>query len=646
MPLFSKIGSLFSPRMASGVLNQITKKTGQVLRKVPAQLARATDMVTTRSVASRADRSDDLAPPRLVRGLAKPDAQPRPAVVASKPTTTATAVTSQASSAHLADAPTAHRIARSAIESEALSRVNTREKLDTLADAYLAAVQKRAGVDETHATPQRSLRFETDLAKEMLPDLYPPLTSAPTSASLGAESASLRAQNREALESVAAQIKKHAFEKYMGGGGKGYVVEMVPPGGSELAARAGSVVWEAATGLDTTEVMFVKRVADKSGSRLVIHQITAKSLGTKGAAAHTLASSGRESAPTSKAAVDPMRVFDEHGVARGARVGQLGADIGPPIRRVDGDLPKAQRAVEAEAIGLVDTPEKLTERAAAYLSMVKKARKEKTEKSGTPQPMVFETDKAKAVLWPGIKGQGIHGDPSYDHFALYNVAVHAAANAVAKKAFEMWMSDPEGGKNGDVLVTAGGCAAGKSYALTNAAAATIHPDTVIWDAAGEQCNTELPWIAGICDKADAAMKVFYVEADPEQSWAGKFGCCKRSQEVGRMVSPVLFVDSYLEGQRNLAAFHKWAKESSPNIEFICYKAGGIRDFADTDAAKFDARTASAKESALLDFIEGVVDGTRGSAEQQAVAAAMSPAAKQVVRESRVTFRDPFLAGTE
>jgi len=167
-------------------------------------------------------------------------------------------------------------------------------------------------------------------------------------------------------------------------------------------------------------------------------------------------------------------------------------------------------------------------------------------------PNIFNTDDAK-LLNPTYRA-------SLENRAKFNVAVHNTANAIAKRAFLQHLDKvvakmPE--ENRVVLVTAGGVAAGKGFAVSNNPDVKPIKDTAaaIWDSAGEQNSTELPWLADECAKRGIKMKVAYVNSDPTIMWANpKFGAVQRAKGKGRMVDATLFAESYELGAKNFAKF--------------------------------------------------------------------------------------------
>lgn len=179
-------------------------------------------------------------------------------------------------------------------------------------------------------------------------------------------------------------------------------------------------------------------------------------------------------------------------------------------------------------------------------------------------PMKFETDAAKN-LYKAWSGEGQSPEDRANFRSTMNVALHQTANGIAKRAFLMHldeMSDSE--KEKGLLVTVGGCGAGKGFALKTLSAngftdfnAKLYGAT--WDSAGDQNATENPWLLEEASKRGIPVTYAYVSADPETSWADpERGVVQRAESPkdGRMVDAKVFADSYVIGARNHDTFSK------------------------------------------------------------------------------------------
>lgn len=259
-----------------------------------------------------------------------------------------------------------------------------------------------------------------------------------------------------------------------------------------------------------------------------------------------------------------------------ARVGVPAMDVPPPpaIPRLP-NLSKKQRKVESRfADAFEKDPDKMVGK---YLKALRK------RKVGV-EPNIFATDDVKALNpdWnPSAIGVGEKLDEeTKTAMAKYNTAIHQTANAIAKRAFLVYLDDvvaklPEDKRS--VLVTNGGCAAGKGSTL----ARSTDPDDphygmlpaseqvgAIWDAAGEQNATENAWIYTECKKRGIKVTCAYVWADPKDTWeASDRGVIRRAMKKGRMVDARLFADSYAEGAKNMKQFVD-QYEHSEGLDFV------------------------------------------------------------------------------
>jgi hypothetical protein len=244
------------------------------------------------------------------------------------------------------------------------------------------------------------------------------------------------------------------------------------------------------------------------------------------------------------------------GITDAARVGVPAMDVPPPpsIPRLDGLDEKSAHAQEAFIAHYEANPDEV---AGKFRELV-------TSQEGTP---VFGTDDAKALtdVWS-------ESDPDKraENRATMNLALHQTANAIAKRAFVQHLDTLEEGDN--ILVTVGGCGAGKGFALGNVDAAIElkNKAAVVWDSAGDQNGTESPWILEEAMKRGLTVSYAYVHADPKTQWAHPDrGVVKRASNPkdGRMVDARVFADSYVVGAKNHEAFHR-ANEQNKAVSFV------------------------------------------------------------------------------
>lgn len=253
---------------------------------------------------------------------------------------------------------------------------------------------------------------------------------------------------------------------------------------------------------------------------------------------------------------DPTSDKDGDGVTDAARVGVPAFDVPPPpkIGRLPG-LDKHESAVEDAFIKHYEAdPDKVSSQ---FLEVV--------TKSG--EPPTFGTDDAKCLTdaW---------SDPDPERRAesraTLNCALHQTANAIAKRSFLQHLDTLD--KGDEIMVTVGGCGAGKGFALKHDPVALEAKGRAkaVWDSAGDQNATENPWILKEAEARGLKVTFVYVHADPKTQWADpNRGVVKRAADPkdGRMVDAKVFADSYAIGARNHHAFHQANKEN-PSARFI------------------------------------------------------------------------------
>ena len=193
-------------------------------------------------------------------------------------------------------------------------------------------------------------------------------------------------------------------------------------------------------------------------------------------------------------------------------------------------------------------------------------------------PAKFEADNAK-MLFGAWAGRDSTPEARAEFRSTMNTALHQTADAIAKRAFLMHldgMSDADKAKG--LLVTVGGCGAGKGYALKTLAKEGFSDFNskaygAIWDSAGDQNATENPWILREAAQRGVGVTFAYVSSDPEVAWADpQRGVVQRAGDPkdGRMVDAHVFADSYVIGARNHDAF---AKAHQGEATFVFVKNG-------------------------------------------------------------------------
>ena len=322
---------------------------------------------------------------------------------------------------------------------------------------------------------------------------------------------------------------------------------------------------------------------------------------------------------------NPLAPNAQTGIPDHARVGVPAMSVPPPPKEI-GRLPnldEKQRKVESRfAEKYLADPDGMAEK---YLKALRKG------KVGVA-PNVFATDDVKA-LNPDWNPMGTGGEPGAEltpeakkAMAKYNAAVHQTANAIAKRAFVKYLDDvvaklpPE---RRSVLVTQGGCAAGKGSSLSRAQDPNdphygMLPATeqvgAVYDSAGEQNATENAWVYEECRKRGIKATFAYVWADPEQGWDSEDrGVIRRAMRKGRMVDARLFADSYALGAKNMNAFYqKYKGQEGADFIFLDNRSKSNPKLLDSfpeETLKWDADKIFRSAVAGLENRRGDLDKT-------------------------------------
>lgn len=261
---------------------------------------------------------------------------------------------------------------------------------------------------------------------------------------------------------------------------------------------------------------------------------------------------------------DVEEVDPETGVTKASRVGVPAMELPPPpgIHGLPNLTPYEREVEQSFTKAFEDDPDGV---AGQYLNLVKGATKE-------GEAPVFATDDAKALTdaWSTSDKE-----QRAKNRATLNTPLHQTANAIAKRAFVQHLDTMNEGD--EILVTVGGCGAGKGFALKNVPEALElkKSSKVVWDSAGDQNATENPWIMQEAEKRGLKVNFVYVHADPKTQWAHpERGVVKRAQDPndGRMVGAKVFADSYALGAKNMKAFFESTKDN-PNAKFMFLENG-------------------------------------------------------------------------
>jgi len=169
---------------------------------------------------------------------------------------------------------------------------------------------------------------------------------------------------------------------------------------------------------------------------------------------------------------------------------------------------------------------------------------------------IFEVDLAKRCFPDWGQASKPANDGEKRIRAEANTALHATAVGIAKAAFLKRLDEmalmPADAPERQVLVTSGGCAAGKG-SLTDLLKVNS-PDLTFgatWDAAGEGDALENRWILQEASKRGIPVMFGYVHNNPMEQFKSVLG---RAGSQGRMVDLMTFTNSYVEGARNMKDF--------------------------------------------------------------------------------------------
>lgn len=157
----------------------------------------------------------------------------------------------------------------------------------------------------------------------------------------------------------------------------------------------------------------------------------------------------------------------------------------------------------------------------------------------------------------------------------YNTVYHNTAHALAKAAFEAKVAQLRAtGEKVNIMMTGGGCGVGKGFGLSELSGKTNYAGvdgpakvkqgllkdsskaTLIYDAAGEACNSEAYWVMNLAISNGGKftfMNTISTDANLTKSIAK--AQAKRTQEKGRTVALKYTADSYSLGAKNAEKFY-------------------------------------------------------------------------------------------
>jgi lambda family phage portal protein len=246
---------------------------------------------------------------------------------------------------------------------------------------------------------------------------------------------------------------------------------------------------------------------------------------------------------------NPFADNDGDGITDNALIG-VDADETPPPPKIPRlpNLDSEEQESQDDFNAMIEAnPEKEADRYREMVAAKKDPKKPLLHKS-------FNTDDAKYL------------NPKYDKddpaaMAKHNLPSHAAANAAAKLGFERELDaklkSGEMKKGDRILVTMGGVAAGKGYAVEQKFNDQADSIGAVWDTAGEQNGTELDWAIKQATKRGLNVEFVYVHTDPtDHAFAGMEGFFSRAKKKGRTPTSQVFGQSYKIGAENFNAGQK------------------------------------------------------------------------------------------
>jgi len=176
---------------------------------------------------------------------------------------------------------------------------------------------------------------------------------------------------------------------------------------------------------------------------------------------------------------------------------------------------------------------------------------------GNADQPIFEVDAMKRLM-PDYGPDSKPADEAERKFRLeQNHALHPSAVAVARLAFTARLDElaalPDEDPRKQILITNGGCGAGKSV-LTQAVKDGMGDEATfgaVWDAAGEGDALENAWILKAAQARGLKVVVGYAEADPITRYKGVL---ERAASKGRVVDVLTFINSYCDGATEVRRF--------------------------------------------------------------------------------------------
>lgn len=293
--------------------------------------------------------------------------------------------------------------------------------------------------------------------------------------------------------------------------------------------------------------------------------------------------------------VDPLERETEgigKGMTKAAIVGVAGDEIPEKVPRLDG-LDENQQAIESQFAELWEDRNK-RERAIAILrekfrnsdgsmTIETDAVKELDSRWGSKERIKELKAKQKEGTISASEENELKGYLSFQQ--KNNTILHQTANVLAKETLRREIeSRKANGEEVNLMVTSGGCAVGKGFGLEPDGRKAIRKNTsdkslvsdyerrttpnknmIIWDSAGDQNATELPWVAS--QNVDHVTFVHTVGNGAKNASNPNSGLVQRAVDKGRMVDANVYSQSYWIGNYNFQVFYDNNK-SNPKFSFF------------------------------------------------------------------------------
>ena len=329
--------------------------------------------------------------------------------------------------------------------------------------------------------------------------------------------------------------------------------------------------------------------------------------------------------------VDPLEKETKgigKGMTKAAIVGVAGNEIPEKVPRLNG-ITEEQKEIEDQFAELWEDRNK-RERAIAILrekfrnsdgsmTIETDAVKELDSRWGSKERIKELQDKRKNETISTAELDELNNYLSFQQ--RNNTVLHQTANVLAKETLRREIeSRKANGEEVNLMVTSGGCAVGKGFGLETLGRQAIRDNTpdkslvddynarttpnknmIIWDSAGDQNATELPWVAS--QNVDHVTFVHTVGNGAKNASNTESGLVQRAVDKGRMVDANVYSQSYWIGNYNFQVFYDNNK-SNPKFSFFKVenpgKGNGPTKLVDpSSTSSFDKSYLSANQAIQL-----------------------------------------------